>query len=132
MPMVALLPVRLRPWPNPTVVVVLPSPSGVGVTAETTTYLARGRVLSSSMAARSTLATPVPWGSSRCGPIPMPAATSSIGFRCAARPISRLDGTVVVDGLVGVDVMVLASSRRGSLVQRVGGLLVAPRRLLPP
>ena len=37
MAMVAFLPMWLKPWPRPTVVVVLPSPSGVGVMAETTT-----------------------------------------------------------------------------------------------
>ena len=38
-----LRPIRLRPWASPTVVVVLPSPSGVGVIAVTTTYFPRGR-----------------------------------------------------------------------------------------
>ncbi len=35
--MVALRPMWRIAWPSPTVVVVLPSPSGVGVTAVTTT-----------------------------------------------------------------------------------------------
>jgi hypothetical protein len=35
--MVAFLPMWRKAWPKPTVVVVLPSPSGVGVTADTTT-----------------------------------------------------------------------------------------------
>ena len=39
----AFLPIRLRPWARPTVVVLLPSPSGVGVMAVTRTYLPRGR-----------------------------------------------------------------------------------------
>ena len=34
---VACRPTQARAWPRPTVVVVLPSPSGVGVTAVTTT-----------------------------------------------------------------------------------------------
>ena len=38
----ARLPIRFRPWVRPIVVVVLPSPSGVGVIAVTTTYLPRG------------------------------------------------------------------------------------------
>ena len=37
MAIVAFLPMWRKAWPNPTVVVVFPSPSGVGVTAETTT-----------------------------------------------------------------------------------------------
>ena len=41
MVIVACLPMCLNAWPSPTVVVVLPSPSGVGVIAVTTTYLAR-------------------------------------------------------------------------------------------
>ncbi len=36
------LPSRPRPWIRPIVVVVLPSPSGVGVIAVTSTYLAVG------------------------------------------------------------------------------------------
>ena len=41
--MTALLPMCFIAWPRPTVVVVLPSPSGVGVMAVTTTYFAFGR-----------------------------------------------------------------------------------------
>ena len=37
MAMVAWRPMQARAWPRPTVVVVFPSPSGVGVTAVTTT-----------------------------------------------------------------------------------------------
>ena len=37
MAMVAFLPMWLKPMPSPTVVVVLPSPRGVGVIAEITT-----------------------------------------------------------------------------------------------
>ena len=50
--MTAFLPMCFIAWPRPTVVVVLPSPSGVGVMAVTTTYLAFGRSLSSSIASR--------------------------------------------------------------------------------
>ncbi len=35
-------PIRFRPCARPTVVVDLPSPSGVGLIADTTTYLPRG------------------------------------------------------------------------------------------
>jgi hypothetical protein len=45
------------PWARPTVVVVLPSPSGVGLIAVTTTYLPRGFADSSrSIASIETLA----------------------------------------------------------------------------
>ena len=49
----ALRPIRFRPWASPTVVVDLPSPSGVGVIAVTTTYLPRGRSASSRVMASS-------------------------------------------------------------------------------
>ena len=47
---VARFPIWRNACPSPTVVVVLPSPSGVGVTALTTTYFADGRPASSSIA----------------------------------------------------------------------------------
>ncbi len=50
----------LNPWLNPTATVVLPSPSGVGVIADTTTYLARGRSAINPTARRSIFAAPVP------------------------------------------------------------------------
>ena len=50
------LPMCFIAWPRPTVVVVLPSPSGVGVIAVTTTYFAFGRSASSSIASRRILA----------------------------------------------------------------------------
>src|SRR3989442_15658721 len=79
-------------WPRPTVVVVLPSPSGVGVIAETTTYLAWGRPLSSSIASSLIFATSFPYGSRRCGPMPILAATSGIGSKRAWRAICRSVG----------------------------------------
>lgn len=57
---VARLPRWAKAWPRPTVVVVLPSPSGVGVTADTTTYRAAGRSASSSTAASRIFATRSP------------------------------------------------------------------------
>ncbi len=77
-------------------VVVLPSPSGVGVTAETTTYLARGRSASSSIASSSIFATSRPYGSSRCGPMPISAAMSTSGFSVAPFAISRSDGNAPI------------------------------------
>ncbi len=62
---VARLPMCLNPCPRPTVVVVLPSPSGVGVIAVTTTYFALGALASSPMAASLIFMTCSPRGSSR-------------------------------------------------------------------
>src|SRR6266851_1645852 len=96
---VARLPMYESAWPKPTVVVVLPSPSGVGVIAETTTYLAFGRSASSSMASSRILATSYPYGSRRCGPMPILAAISGIGKRRARRAMSRSDGNVTAKAL---------------------------------
>ena len=57
MAIVAWRPIQARACPSPTVVVVFPSPSGVGVTAVTTTYLALGRSASLATVSRLTLAT---------------------------------------------------------------------------
>ena len=57
---VARLPIFTSASPRPTVVVVLPSPSGVGVIADTTTYFAFGLSRSSSMASSLILATSWP------------------------------------------------------------------------
>ena len=89
---IAFLPSWPNACPRPIVVVVLPSPSGVGVMAETTTYLPIGRSASSSTAAREILLTECPYGSSRCSPSPMDAATSGIGSNSAAREMSRSVG----------------------------------------
>src|SRR5229473_2095439 len=96
---VARLPMNESAWPKPTVVVVLPSPSGVGVIAETTTYLAFGRYASSSMASSRILATSYPYGSRRCGPMPILAAISGMGKRRARRAMSRSDGNVTAKAL---------------------------------
>ena len=58
--MTAFLPICFIACPRPTVVVVLPSPSGVGVIAVTTTYFAFGRSASSSIASRRIFATSEP------------------------------------------------------------------------
>src|SRR5215472_1710699 len=87
-------PMCFMAWPRPTVVVVLPSPSGVGVMAETTTYFALGRPASSSIASSLILATSWPYGSSRCEPMPMLSAISGMGSSFASRAISRSVGKV--------------------------------------
>src|SRR5712691_3657749 len=93
---VALLPMWLIAWPRPTVVVVLPSPSGVGVMPVTTTYLARGRLASASMAARSILATCSPYGRSSHGGMPAVSAISEIGFIAAFLEISSALGMAIL------------------------------------
>jgi len=64
-------------------------PSGVGVIAETTTYLARGRAASASIASSLILATCAPYGSSNSGGSPICAAISASGLRTALCEISR-------------------------------------------
>jgi hypothetical protein len=78
--------------------VVLPSPSGVGVMAVTSTYLPRGRPEIRLSTSRCTFALLAPYGinSSRCSP--MRCATSSIGSSLAARAMSMsagIDVTVI-------------------------------------
>src|SRR5580704_15762838 len=93
---VARFPMCLNPCPRPTVVVVLPSPSGVGVIALTTTYLAAGWLASSAMASSLIFITSSPCGSSRREGMPIASATSSSGFRAAPRAISRSLGKTMV------------------------------------
>ena len=89
----ALRPIWLRPWARPTVVVDLPSPSGVGVIAVTTTYLPRGRSASRRRIASSvTLAFVGPYSSSSSSAIPRSRAISTIGRGVTERAISRSDG----------------------------------------
>src|ERR1700690_4305136 len=76
----AFRPIRLRPCARPTVVVVFPSPSGVGVIAVTTTYFPRGRSRSTrSTPASVTFALVGPYISSSAGRSPRSAATSPMG-----------------------------------------------------
>src|ERR1700746_1256664 len=97
---VAVRPICVSAWPRPTVVVVLPSPSGVGVHAETTTYLALVRPARSSIASSLILATSWPYGSSKCGPMPMRSAISGMGRSFALRAISRSVGKVTATPLL--------------------------------
>src|SRR5215212_4284313 len=93
---VAVLPMCLKACPRPTVVVVFPSPRGVGVMAETTTYLALGMSASSSIASSFILATPSPYGSRRCSPMPICAAISPSGSSFACRATCRFFGNVML------------------------------------
>ena len=97
----AFLPMWLSPCASPTEVVDLPSPSGVGVIAVTSTYLPRGRSASSrSIAARVTLALVGPYSSSSPSAIPRSCATSMIGRGVTDRAMSRSDGKLI--GLLGM------------------------------
>src|SRR5580658_7876827 len=80
-------------WLSPTVVVVLPSPSGVGVIAVTTMYFPLGASLSRSRMDRCTLALFFPYSSSSSGRIPASSAIRSMGTGVAACAISRSLGT---------------------------------------
>ncbi len=90
---VAFFPITLSPCASPIVVVVFPSPSGVGVIAVTTTYLPRLPSFSiRSIASMEIFALVRPYGSTSSGVKPRSAATASIGFGVTLRAISRSDG----------------------------------------
>ena len=73
---VTRLPMAPSPSTSPIVVVVLPSPSVVGVMAVTSTYLPSGACASRSrMRAWSTLPTWWPYGSTSCGSSPSSPAS---------------------------------------------------------
>src|SRR5579859_1086800 len=129
MAMVAVRPMCTSACPRPTVVVVLPSPSGVGVIAETTTYLALGRPASSSIASSLILATSCPYGSSRCGPMPMRWAISGIGRSFALRAISRSVGKVAATPLL---LMHSAQARQHLLAPPLGRLDLVEREDVQP
>ncbi len=76
-------------------VVVLPSPSGVGVIAVTTMYLPLGTSFSRSRMDRCTLALVLPYSSSSSGRMPAWEAIWSIGIAVAAWAISISLGTGV-------------------------------------
>src|SRR5262245_40497114 len=96
MQIAALCPTTFRPWPSPTVVVDLPSPSGVGVIAVTTTYLPRGRSASTRRIASSvTLAFDRPYSSISSSRSPRSVATSAMGRGVTERAISRSVGNVI-------------------------------------
>src|SRR5271157_74310 len=78
---------------RPTVVVVLPSPSGVGVMAVTSTYLPLGRFARRSKISSLTLALYGPYSSSSSGRMPSSSATCVIGFSLASCAISISEGT---------------------------------------
>src|SRR6185312_4808956 len=127
---VARLPMCRNACPRPTVVVVLPSPSGVGVIAVTTTYLAFGASASSSIADSRIFTTFSPYGSSRCMPRPISPAMPSTGFSCAPRAISRsvgngMPGLLDSGGIESVDLYGELGARGEQGVEQVpaGGSL---------
>src|SRR6266542_3570687 len=72
-------PTRQSAWPSPMVIVVLPSPAGVGVIAETTTSLPSGRAFRAWSAGSSALALARPYGTHSSSVSPSSRATSAIG-----------------------------------------------------
>src|SRR5664280_3789388 len=93
----ARCPIRLSPCTRPMLVVVLPSPRGVGVIAVTTTYLpcfpfAAASASRRSIPSRRTLALYGPYCSTSSSLRPSSRATSMIGRGVTERAISRLPG----------------------------------------
>ena len=89
--MIVLLPIRLRASPRPTVVVVFPSPAGVGLIAVTRMSLPSGRFERLPRKSYSSLAMKRPNGRKADSGAPIFAAISTIGFKRAARAISMSD-----------------------------------------
>ena len=83
------LPMRLSASPRPIVVVVLPSPAGVGLIAVTRTSLPSGRSASESRKSRSSLAMWLPWKSSASSGMPTCPAISAMGRMRLARAMAR-------------------------------------------
>src|SRR5262245_61420537 len=90
-------PTRLSAIDNPIVMVVLPSPSGVGVIAVTSMYFPLGRPSSRFIRVRATFALYRPYRSSSSGSMPSEAAISAMGRSAARCAISRSDS--IVNGL---------------------------------
>src|SRR5262245_18448812 len=90
------------PWVSETHVVVFPPPAGVGVIAVTLMSFASGRSASRSMTDRSTFALYRPYGSTSSCSRPSSSAMSSLGRRVADWAISRLEGMVVLIGVLSM------------------------------
>jgi len=72
--------IRFSAIESPMVVVVLPSPSGVGVIAVTSMYFPSGRPASRFITGRVTFALCLPYSSSSSSSRPRPAAISAMGL----------------------------------------------------
>src|ERR1700727_1595881 len=88
---IVFLPIRLSASPKPTVVVVLPSPAGVGLIAVTRMSFPSGRFERLLRKSYSSLAMNRPKGRKADSGAPIFAAISPIGFKRAARAISMSD-----------------------------------------
>src|SRR5262245_19511909 len=93
--LMARLPIRLRPSPRPTVVVVLPSPAGVGLMAVTSMSLPSLFFCAALMKSNDTLALYGPKLSRASAGMPRPLPISAIGFIFASRAISISDFTAM-------------------------------------
>src|SRR6056300_101986 len=85
---IAFLPMRFKPSPRPTVVVVLPSPAGVGLMAVTKINLPFSRSCNELMNSWLTFALSCPYGKRSFASMPNFAPISKIGFLFASRAIS--------------------------------------------
>src|SRR5919204_5735505 len=88
-------PMRFSAMLSPMVVVVFPSPRGVGVIAVTSMYLPFGRPPSRFITSSVTFALVRPYSSSSSSCNPSPAAISAIGFSFARWAISRSESKVL-------------------------------------
>src|ERR1700733_1521489 len=88
---IVFLPMRLSASPRPMVVVVLPSPAGVGLIAVTRMSFPSGRFERLLRKSYSSLAMKRPNGCKADSGAPIFAAISAIGFKRAARAISMSD-----------------------------------------
>src|SRR3990170_6653353 len=80
-------------WLRPIIVVLFPSPSGVGVMAVTSMYLPLGTFFNRLRISSLTLALKGPWSSSSDARIRASEAISAIGLRRAACAMSMSEGT---------------------------------------
>src|SRR5690606_2632805 len=111
---IAFLPIRLSPSPRPTVVVVLPSPAGVGLMAVTRMSLPSLLFWIDLMNSAETFALSWPYGTSWSAGIPSLAPISRIGFFFAARAIAISDLNSAMKALP------FRSTERGATAPMVG------------
>src|SRR5512135_2022967 len=141
----ALEPMRFSASPRPTVVVVLPSPAGVGLMPVTSTSAPSGRLSTESMKLVLIFALWRPYGSSASSGIFSFAAISAIGRSLVSRAISRslfivLDssaylahhGVRPIDGVgtdLGRPITDLGSLQPSGAFHHIGGIHLVQREI---
>src|SRR5262249_40727474 len=121
--LMARLPIRLRPSPRPTVVVVLPSPAGVGLMAVTRMSLPSLFFCAALMSSNDTLALYGPKLSRASAGMPIFLPISAIGFIFASRAISISDFTAMTSLLrIRADAVELCARFRCRPGEGVAGL----------